>query len=678
MTREDIISFLITTNETLAAAIVISTASVLLYNFTRNIRDRVNRSSSILLGTVMVGYLADSFISLNTNDDVLEVWFRVQWLGLAFLPAAMFHLSDALLANTGMVSRGKRRRVTRILYGVGAGFTLAAWFTDWLVIDIVEKPVAHMTAGPLFWLYTLYFILAFVGSMFNVVRAWQRCLTTHTRRRMSYLMAAFWTPAFGMFPYSLLLSLLLGNNLGNLPEGWLWLVFNIANLLVLAMIAFMAYPLAYYGAYKPERIVRAEFLEFMLRGPATGVMIIFLLQYFEPFTEVMGIPVGDFMPFVIVGVVLFMHWMITLAQPTLERWLVYTSDQAQARRLKEISDRLMTRADSNQLLEAILAALLDQLRVPTAFIASIHPGGEARLERVVGELPDKDEIETPVVLSQALESNQPIVKKEGEFFHWEHFWIKPLHVSSALLDAEEEEVELDGDSPLLGILGFWSENGEPDLNEDEQSILNTLTRRAALVLRDNQIQAQMLAGLEALLATNMQPPKPEQTVSPYGQLSVVTNNTAAEPTWQPTDSVIHDEEFVELVKEALRDYWGGPKLSESQLLRLNVVGTAAQDDEGNRVRALRRILNDAIESLRPPEEHQNLSTTEWLLYNILEMRFLQGRKVREVAQRLAMSQSDFYRKQRVAIEEVARIVAESEQAFIDEASEEQPEEEPTP
>ncbi|MCI0711521.1 MAG: hypothetical protein L0154_15305 [Chloroflexi bacterium] len=675
MTREDIISFLISTNETLEAAIVISTASVLLYNLTRNIRDRVNRSSSILLGTVMIGYLADSFISLNTDVSVLEGWFRVQWLGLAFLPAAMFHLSDALLANTGLVSRGKRRRVTRILYAVAAGFTLAAWFTDWLVVEVVDEPIFHMTGGPLFWLYALYFVLAFAGSMFNVVRAWKRCLTTYTRRRMSYLMAAFWTPAFGMFPYSLLLSSLLGNDLGSLPEGWLWLVFNVANLLVLGMIAFMAYPLAYYGAYKPERIVRAEFLEFMLRGPATGVVIIFLLQYFEPFTEVLGIPVGDFTPFVIVGMVLFMHWMITLAQPTLERWLVYTSDQAQARRLKEISDRLMTRADSNQLLEAILAALLDQLRVPTAFIASIHPGGEARLERVVGGLPNKDEMETPIALSKALELNQPVVEKEGEFFHWENFWIKPLHVSSALLDGEEEDVQLDGESPLLGILGFWSENGEPELNADERAILNTLTRRAALVLRDNQIQAQMLAGLEALLATNMAISRPGQTVSPYGQLSVVTNGTAA--TWRPTDSVIHDEEFVELVKEALRDYWGGPKLSESQLLKLNVVGTAAQDDEGNRVRALRRILNDAIESLRPPEEHQNLTTTEWLLYNILEMRFLQGRKVREVAQKLAMSQSDFYRKQRVAIEEVARIIAESEQAFIDETGEETPQEEPS-
>ncbi len=42
------------------------------------------------------------------------------------------------------------------------------------------------------------------------------------------------------------------------------------------------------------------------------------------------------------------------------------------------------------------------------------------------------------------------------------------------------------------------------------------------------------------------------------------------------------------------------------------------------------------------------------------MKFVEGRKVREVATRLAMSEADLYRKQRVAIEEVARIILDME------------------
>jgi hypothetical protein len=47
------------------------------------------------------------------------------------------------------------------------------------------------------------------------------------------------------------------------------------------------------------------------------------------------------------------------------------------------------------------------------------------------------------------------------------------------------------------------------------------------------------------------------------------------------------------------------------------------------------------------------------------MKFLQGRKVREVASRLAMSEADLYRKQRVAIESVARSLLEMETNWIE-------------
>ena len=56
-----------------------------------------------------------------------------------------------------------------------------------------------------------------------------------------------------------------------------------------------------------------------------------------------------------------------------------------------------------------------------------------------------------------------------------------------------------------------------------------------------------------------------------------------------------------------------------------------------------------------------MTTSEWILYNILEMKFIQGRRVRDIAGRLAMSESDLYRKQRVAVEEVAKTLVDMEQ-----------------
>ena len=53
-------------------------------------------------------------------------------------------------------------------------------------------------------------------------------------------------------------------------------------------------------------------------------------------------------------------------------------------------------------------------------------------------------------------------------------------------------------------------------------------------------------------------------------------------------------------------------------------------------------------------------TPEWILYNILEMKFLEGRKVKEIAKRLAVSEADLYRKQRIAIETLANTIIEME------------------
>jgi hypothetical protein len=77
---------------------------------------------------------------------------------------------------------------------------------------------------------------------------------------------------------------------------------------------------------------------------------------------------------------------------------------------------------------------------------------------------------------------------------------------------------------------------------------------------------------------------------------------------------------------------------------------------GSSTKALQTVLREAIENLRP-DEQLDPTAQEWVLYNVLNLRFLQGLRIREIAARLAMSESDFYRKQRVAVEEVARQIA---------------------
>jgi hypothetical protein len=93
---------------------------------------------------------------------------------------------------------------------------------------------------------------------------------------------------------------------------------------------------------------------------------------------------------------------------------------------------------------------------------------------------------------------------------------------------------------------------------------------------------------------------------------------------------------------------------------LNIVQQSLEDFDRNPTRALRAVLADAIEGIRP-DGARSLTAPEWVLYNILELKVIQGMKIREVAQKLAMSESDIYRKQRVAIQEVAQVIQQMEQ-----------------
>ena len=99
-------------------------------------------------------------------------------------------------------------------------------------------------------------------------------------------------------------------------------------------------------------------------------------------------------------------------------------------------------------------------------------------------------------------------------------------------------------------------------------------------------------------------------------------------------------------------------MTESPLLDLKVVQESLNEHDNIPVNALRTILRNAMEQIKPNGDRRY--TPEWILYNILEMKFLEGRKVKEIAKRLAVSEADLYRKQRIAIEALANTIIEME------------------
>src|SRR4030067_566963 len=93
-----------TLNDLLSAGIAITAFSLLFYAFTFNLRDRVARSFAIILICVVIVFVGDTIAGTADSPQNMETWLRLQWIGIAFLPAAYLHFSDALLDTTEIPS----------------------------------------------------------------------------------------------------------------------------------------------------------------------------------------------------------------------------------------------------------------------------------------------------------------------------------------------------------------------------------------------------------------------------------------------------------------------------------------------------------------------------------------------------------------------------------------------
>lgn len=622
-------------NDVLQAAIVIFGASVALYNLRHFVRDRVTRSFTNLVFFVVIVYFTELMVS---RTDILlsrEVWLRLQWIGIAMAPAAQYHLSDALLATTGHAS-GRRRLLVRVFYLTGLAFILVVGLSNFVVAELINLQQApHLRSGPLFPLFALYFWLVTVVSIYNVFQAQSLSVTSTMQRRTRIILAAFLAAPLGVFPY-----LLLSSNPDLELTFLFWLVVIVGNVTVGLMFAFLTYYLAYFGAMSPDRVVRVRLFKFMARVPMTATIVLLVYVLVGRTSTFLGLPVETAQAFAVVATVILVEWVIHALKRPLER-LFHLDSDPDVRRIQELSERLLTTRDLHQFLESILVTVCEALRIPTAFIAAFTADGP-KLEVVVDPSAKLDEIqgESWRELTQPIGENGPGEELEtvGDFVVWNEYWIRTLYTRH--------------EDALVGILGIQARSSEPDLTEEELRDLERLSEQAAKALEDRILQQEVFAAVEGLLPeiTALQA---RRSKAAYGGSTLLTAPIEEEET------LISNPDFSSIVKDALSHYWGGPKLTQSPLIRLRVVQEALQQTRGNPTKALRAILERAIEQQKP-EGQRSMTTAEWILYNILELKFIQGQRVRDVARRLAMSESDLYRKQRVAIENVARAISNME------------------
>jgi hypothetical protein len=621
-----------TLNQILTAGISITAFSLFLYALSFNLRDRVARSFATILSCVVIIFTSEAIQSTIVLPDFAELFLRVEWIGLVFLPAAYLHLSDALLVTAGKPSRGRRRFAVRLMYAVSAAFLLLH-AAGLLVGAFVQNgmPAPHLQRTVWTEVFTLYYLVAMGWAWVNFARAYARMLTRSGRRRMLYLMAGATAPALGSYPY-----LLYGSNVAAHYPLLFWSVATVINIAVGGLVVLMAYAVAFFGVSWPDRVVKSRLFKWIMRGPVTASLTLTIVTIVRRLGEdYFGIIYSAAVPVVMVGCILILEHTITLVAPLWDRLLFFGGDRTQLIALQNLEERLLTQGDLQQFLEAVLAAVRDHMQSSSAFVTALDENTLALLVSAGKPLLDKENLTNALELLDGDDSE----KKE---YAWGDYWILPLR------QRKTNEMDYDQTPPLLGLLGV-ARRPDQVIEADQHQALWLLAERAALALEDRRLQQNVFRSLEDLQ------PQVEliQRLRAAGRYDSTANLLTDEQAIPEPDA-----DVVTWVKDALNHYWGGPKLTQSPLLSLKVVQEAAVEHDGNLPNALRATLRRAVDQIRPEGERR--FTSEWILFNILEMKFIEGRKVREVANKLAMSEADLYRKQRVAVEAVARAIMEME------------------
>lgn len=610
-----------THSQILMAGVAVTALSLLLYALAFNLRDRVARSFALVMVCVVVSFTAESLVSTNSDAGITRFLLLLQWAGVILLPPVYLQFSNAVLATTGKPSKGKRLAAILLAYlisGVFLMLLLLGWFVGPVVYDNV--PVPHLVPIAATYLFALYFLAAMAASWVNFVRSYRRTVTSTSRRRMGYLIAGAVAPVIGSLPF-----LLFGSGIVRINGLVFWGLTGLSNTIVIILIVIMAYAVAFFGTPWPDRVVKGRLFKWLMRGPFTASATLGVVTVIRRAGALFGQDYTALVPIFMVVSILLLEYLIIIFAPLGERYLFWGRDSNELQVIRRMEDRLLTKNDLRQFLEMILSAVCDRLQVKGAYIAALSSDGFEQLA-LVGKMKSA-RLELPAPEELQINENDPETT-----LPWRNDLIIPLQ-------------EQENGRTLIGLMGIFG-SSDRELEPEEWATVNILKERAVLALRDRRLQEDIFA--------NIQEFAPDIDVIEQLRASARYGNTSALSRELPEET----NDVTQWVRDALTHYWGGPRLTETPLMKYKAVQLAVNENDGNQSNAIRSVLKRAVERIRPEGERRY--TADWILYNIIELKFLEGKKVREVALRLSMSEADLYRKQRIAIEAVAREILEME------------------
>lgn len=620
---QDINLVLNAVSDVLTAGVAIIAFSLFIHSLTFKNRDTVTNTFTVIVFAIVIIFGTDAFFTVVRDTSTLIVIVKAHWLGLSLLPTAYFLFSDALLTLTGKPSRGKRRLVGYAFVAVSAVFAFLL-FADLLVGELVtgQLPAPFFERTIFNDLFSVFFFGAMGLSWSNFIRAFNRTLTQYSRRRMIYLIVSAFGPAVGSFPY-----LLYGSAFAARWQTAFWLLSIMANALVTLGIIGMTYSVSFFGFPWPDRIIKTRLFRWLMRGPITASLTLGVTTIISRLARSYSLDASAIVVLSMVSVIVLFEYLVTLFAPVWERILFYGDSRRELENIRALEERLLTTNDIRQFLELILASICDRLQISGAQLI-VGSFANANLDVKTGRVEPLDLEEKRKIFALAASEKEDRWLSEGGRT------ILPL-----ISDNEKGGVE------LLGAV-ILAEKLPEGIEDEKLKALNQLLSRATLALNDRKEQERLFTSLEMLT--------PQVSVIQ----DLLANSRIEQGRLLNGGRRLQPRTMERWVKDALSQIWGGPKLLQNPILRLNAIQLKINLSGETPLNAVRELLREAASYLKPEGERQY--TNEWVLYNLVDLKFFEGWKVRDIARKLAISEADLYRKQRVAISEMTRRIIELE------------------
>lgn len=594
------------------------------YIVTRSPRRQVSWLAALTLWS-MTSLFFNNLLHLNlAPEETLPLWLT-SFRG-TIVPAPAFWLHLTIFFLPPKVSKWQRYLVATA-YLAAAFLLIAGGATNQLLSRVTEagrELASSRQAGALYPYFVGFTLITLAFALGNLTYGWLRARGEPAiSRQAATLWAATLLGSAGAA--YLAISIEQGLPTPTLP----------GELSLGVGVSLLGYAVARYDALIEGRVMRPDFLYSLL---GTVVVTTFFLIFTSALYFHYRLPFAVIILVTVLAII--SHSLYDGIRSFLDRLFYGRRYRALRTNLRLLAQEAGTHRELPEQLQAILVALCHSLGVPKGLIA-MKKGETLRVEAA---LPPKLKGQT----------------------------LKPLPTLEVTTLTSEVADEFLGMSLLVPLLRGGEEVGVLLLGEratrayspEELDMLDDLSIQIGTIIQERHLQEEDIQKIEALVNDfrdrERELQRRLQALLVEGRPSEVLEG-------------VTEKEFVALVEDGLRRLFDYSYLGEHKLAHLSMVAREIQPREApithlDRGKALKEVLLQALDKLRPPGSQPEPPTLEWHPFLVLHDAYLLGEPNREIMGKLYISEGTFNRTRRRAIRALAKALLEMEQEAREEIS----------